>query len=88
MNDTSRKSGETVRLAERRIFSKSFRELYSTGMTLVEDAAGYLDGEGRIAARQLDRLPATLYAAEVDAADDAADADRLLASPSACRQCR
>ena len=64
MKDSSRKGGETVRLAERRIFSDSFRELYTTGMTLVEDAAGYLDGEGRLAARRLDRVAATLYAAE------------------------
>ncbi len=64
MNDSNRQSGETVRLAERRIFSDSFRELYATGMTLVEDAAGYLDGEGRTAARQLSRVSATLYAAE------------------------
>lgn len=64
MNDSNTQSAETIRLAERRIFSDSFRELYSTGMTLVEDAAGYLDGEGRVAARTLDRVSATLYAAE------------------------
>ncbi|RLQ88689.1 DUF1465 family protein [Notoacmeibacter ruber] len=64
MNESKTTTGETIRLAERRIFSDSFRELYATGMLLVEDAASYLDGEGRRSAKGLDRIPATLYAAE------------------------
>lgn len=54
----------TVKLAERRVFSSSFKPLYNEGMTLVERAAEYLDGEGRAAAKTLSRVGATLYAAE------------------------
>jgi regulator of CtrA degradation len=53
-----------IRLAERRIFSPSFKPLYEEGMGLVEQAADYLDGEGRRDARRLSRVAATLYAAE------------------------
>lgn len=62
----SERSGpeNTVRLAEHRVFSNSFKPLYSDGMKLVEDAAGYLDGEGRQEAKRMSRLAATLYAAE------------------------
>src|SRR5215468_9890393 len=56
--------GKTVKLAERRIFSQSFKPLYNEGMTLVEQAAEYLDGKGRADAKRLSRLAATLYAAE------------------------
>lgn len=55
---------KTVRLAERRVFSQSFRPLYNEGMGLVEETAEYLDGEGRAAAKNLSRPAATLYAAE------------------------
>jgi regulator of CtrA degradation len=54
----------TVRLAEKRIFSERFKPLYSDGMKLVEEAAAYLDGDGRVEAKRLSRLAATLYAAE------------------------
>jgi regulator of CtrA degradation len=56
--------GKTVKLAERRIFSQSFKPLYNEGMSLVEQAAEYLDGKGRAEAKRLSRLAATLYAAE------------------------
>jgi regulator of CtrA degradation len=56
--------GKTVKLAERRIFSQSFKPLYNEGMSLVEQAAEYLDGKGRAEAKKLSRLAATLYAAE------------------------
>ena len=55
---------KTIKLAERRVFSQSFKPLYNEGMTLVEHAAEYLDGEGRVEAKKLSRLAATLYAAE------------------------
>ena len=58
------KEGKTVKLAEHRVFSQSFKPLYNEGMTLVEHAAEYLDGEGRAEAKKLSRLAATLYAAE------------------------
>ncbi|HEV7415279.1 DUF1465 family protein [Tianweitania sediminis] len=54
----------TVSLAERRILSPLFKGLYDEGMGLVEQAASYLDGEGRAAAKTLTREEATLYAAE------------------------
>ena len=55
---------KTIKLAERRVFSQSFKPLYNEGMGLVEQAAEYLDGEGRAEAKKLSRLAATLYAAE------------------------
>lgn len=57
-------SANMVRLAERRVFSPSFKPLYDEGMGLVEEAAEYLDGEGRLAAKGLPRTVAGLYAAE------------------------
>lgn len=54
----------TINLAERRVFSGSFKKLYGEGMHLVEEAAEYLDGQGRIEAKSLSRIAATLYAAE------------------------
>ena len=57
-------SGKTIKLAERRIFSQSFKPLYNEGMSLVERAAEYLDGKGRAEAKKMSRLAATLYAAE------------------------
>jgi regulator of CtrA degradation len=53
-----------IRLAEHRVFSDSFKPLYNDGMKLVEAAAFYLDGEGRVEAKRMTRLAATLYAAE------------------------
>ncbi|HTV70684.1 MAG TPA: DUF1465 family protein [Rhizobiaceae bacterium] len=64
MTEASRDSGNTIKLAERRIFSPSFKPLYAEGMRLVEQAAEYLDGPGRFEAKKLTRLAATLYAAE------------------------
>jgi regulator of CtrA degradation len=54
----------TIRLAERMVRSESFNHLYDEGMSLVEEAAFYLDGEGREEAKRLSRIAATLYAAE------------------------
>ncbi len=64
MNELSKESTNTVKLAERRVFSQSFRPLYNEGMGLVEQAAEYLDGKGRAEAKKLSRIAATLYAAE------------------------
>jgi regulator of CtrA degradation len=55
---------KTIKLAERRVFSHSFKPLYNEGMALVEHAAEYLDGQGRVEAKRLSRLAATLYSAE------------------------
>lgn len=64
MREQGHESSNTIRLAERRVFSNSFKPLYNEGMSLVEQAAEYLDGEGRAAAKALSRVGATLYAAE------------------------
>jgi regulator of CtrA degradation len=64
VGETEMQSGQLVSLAERRVFSDSFKPLYNEGMALVEQAAEYLDGEGRVEARRLSRIAATLYAAE------------------------
>jgi len=64
MHEQGFENGNTIKLAERRVFSDSFKPLYNEGMGLVEQAAEYLDGEGRAAAKTLSRLGATLYAAE------------------------
>lgn len=60
----STSGAKMVRLAERRVFSASFKPLYNEGMGLVEETAEYLDGEGRAAAKMLSRAAAALYAAE------------------------
>ena len=64
MNEPDRTKSVTINLAERRAFSSSFKPLYDEGMKLVEQAAEYLDGEGRAEAKTLSRVAATLYAAE------------------------
>ena len=64
MNMQEQVTNSPVRLAERRIFSDRFKPLYSDGMRLVEEAAAYLDGDGRVEAKKLSRIAATLYAAE------------------------
>ena len=64
MSEPFKEDAKTIRLAERRVFSQSFKPLYNEGMGLVEQAAEYLDGEGRAEAKKLSRLAATLYAAE------------------------
>ena len=64
MTDQDVGDERTIKLAERRVFSQSFKPLYDEGMRLVEQAAEYLDGEGRVEAKGLSRVAATLYAAE------------------------
>ena len=39
MNEPSKGSAKTIKLAERRVFSQSFKPLYQEGMGLVEQAA-------------------------------------------------
>ena len=64
MNELSQEADNTIKLAERRVFSDSFKPLYNEGMGLVEQTAAYLDGPGRVEAKKLQRVAATLYAAE------------------------
>jgi regulator of CtrA degradation len=54
----------TISFAGRAASSSQFKGLYSEGMTLVEETAGYLDGIGRAAAKVLPRMASVLYAAE------------------------
>jgi regulator of CtrA degradation len=44
--------------------SEQFEKTFKEGMSLVEETANYLDGEGRIDARVLDRTGAIAYATE------------------------
>jgi regulator of CtrA degradation len=44
--------------------SETFRALFRDGMTLVEETAAYLDGDGRIAAKDLGRPGSIVYATE------------------------
>ena len=44
--------------------SQRFKELFSEGMQLVEEAAAYLDGPGRLEARTLSRVLNDAYSAE------------------------
>lgn len=46
------------------VSSEAFRALFREGMMLVEDAAAYLDGEGRNQSKTLDRMAALGYASE------------------------
>jgi regulator of CtrA degradation len=53
-----------VRFAERLADSPAFKALFSEGMSLVEETAVYLDGDGRDEAKNLPRTGALAYAAE------------------------
>ena len=44
--------------------SQTFRGLFQDGMTLVEETAAYLDGDGRTAAKNLGRPGSIVYATE------------------------
>jgi regulator of CtrA degradation len=46
------------------ISSEAFKALFKEGMGLVEDAAAYLDGQGRAEAKALPRMIGLAYAAE------------------------
>ncbi len=64
MSGSSGEGAKPIKLAERRVFSSSFKPLYDEGMRLVEQTAEYLDGKGRADAKGLSRVTSTLYAAE------------------------
>jgi regulator of CtrA degradation len=55
---------EPVRFGERLAASQVFSTLFREGMALVEETAAYLDGEGRIEAKALQRHAALAYATE------------------------
>src|SRR6058998_104893 len=54
----------TVSFAERLAASQAFADLFRDGMTLVEEAAAYLDGAGRQESKKLGRNGALAYATE------------------------
>ena len=62
-NNTDQKN-QPIRLAEKYAYSEKFRELFSQGMTLVEESAGFLDGRGREAVKILDREASVLYGSQ------------------------
>jgi regulator of CtrA degradation len=53
-----------IPFVHRLTLSGAFTELFREGMTLVEEAAAYLDGPGRIESRDLPRLSALAYSTE------------------------
>lgn len=55
---------EPVRFGERLAASQAFATLFREGMTLVEETAAYLDGDGRAEAKALPRHAALAYATE------------------------
>jgi regulator of CtrA degradation len=61
-SDSSRPG--TISFVERLAASDSFKTLFKEGMALVEESAGYLDGEGRDESKQLRRALAIAYASE------------------------
>jgi len=57
-------SRNTVSFAQRLASSENFKALFKEGMGLVEEAAAYLDGQGRVDAKNLARMDALAYASE------------------------
>ena len=55
---------EAISFASRHTNSEAFRTLFREGMTLVEEAAAYLDGPGRAQSKTLRRPVALAYATE------------------------
>jgi len=55
---------QPVSFVERLAGSDAFKALFKEGMNLVEEAAAYLDGPGRIEAKALPRMEALGYASE------------------------
>ncbi|WP_342640822.1 DUF1465 family protein [Rhodoligotrophos ferricapiens] len=56
--------GVTIDFGSHFAASELFTQIFSEGMALVEEAADYLDGEGRAALRALDRTSSLTYASE------------------------
>ncbi len=53
-----------ISFARKMVSSNGFKVLFQDGMKLVEETAGYLDGEGRAHAHELSRMAALAYASE------------------------
>ncbi|MDB5622373.1 MAG: hypothetical protein JWR39_936 [Devosia sp.] len=57
-------TGQAIAIGPRIVAAGGFDVLYREGMALIEDVAGYLDGEGRADSRILPREASFLYATE------------------------
>lgn len=64
MSDPSASYTSLVHFSERLAGSSVFTALFREGMDLVEETASYLDGEGRIEAKALERAVSLTYATE------------------------
>jgi regulator of CtrA degradation len=60
----SEKLVSAVSFGERLANSQAFADLFRDGMSLVEETAAYLDGEGRQESKRLERTGALAYATE------------------------
>src|SRR5437763_957935 len=57
-------ANEAVSFGERLANSQHFTDLFRDGMSLVEETASYLDGDGRKESKRLERTAALAYATE------------------------
>ena len=64
MQENTAQSAGTIDFLSKFTDSEQFEKTFKEGMGLVEETANYLDGEGRIDARVLDRTGAIAYATE------------------------
>jgi regulator of CtrA degradation len=61
---TFREEGDPVDFGRTFVGSEAFRALFSEGMSLVEETAAYLDGDGREESKLLSRQASLTYASE------------------------
>ncbi len=54
----------TISFGQKLAMSEAFKALFREGMVLVEEAAAYLDGDGRAQSKTLPRVEALAYASE------------------------
>ena len=64
MSEKSRNEVAPVSFGARLASSQAFSVLFRDGMALVEETAGYLDGDGRRDSKRLERSAALAYATE------------------------
>jgi regulator of CtrA degradation len=64
MSDQTANEAAPVSFGERLANSQAFSGLFRDGMSLVEETASYLDGQGRRESKKLDRTAALAYATE------------------------
>ena len=64
MSDRLHSEPALVQFSERLTNSAAFGTLFREGMDLVEETASYLDGAGRLEAKELDRSVSLTYATE------------------------